>query len=73
MVSEKLRTVREADEIGNRAASQKYDVLESCIREWREKKEMLLKRSGTWRHFHGQKARYTKTEEKLLEYVSEKR
>jgi transposase-like protein len=71
-VSEKLRIVREAEEIGNCAAGQKYDVPESCIRDWREKKEMLLKGSGTQRAFHGQKARYLKTEEKVLQYVSEK-
>jgi hypothetical protein len=34
---------------------------------------MLLKSSGTRRAFRGQKARYPKIEEKLLEYVSEKR
>jgi hypothetical protein len=34
---------------------------------------MLLKSSGTWRDFHGQKARFPKIEEKLLEYMSEKR
>jgi hypothetical protein len=34
---------------------------------------MLLKSSGTRRVFCGQKARYPKIEEKLLEYVSEKR
>jgi hypothetical protein len=33
---------------------------------------MLLKSSGTQRAFHGQKVRYPKIEEKLLEYVSEK-
>jgi hypothetical protein len=68
----KLRIVREAEEIGNRAAGRKYDVPESCIRDWRGKKEMLLKSSGTRRAFRGQKARYSKIEETLLEYVSEK-
>jgi transposase-like protein len=70
--SEKLRIVRGAEEIGNHAAGRKYDVPESCIRDWREKKEMLLKSSGSRRAFRGQKARYPKTEEKLSEYVSEK-
>jgi hypothetical protein len=36
-VSEKLRTVREAEEIGNLAAGRKYDVPESCRRDWRER------------------------------------
>jgi transposase-like protein len=60
MVSGKLRIVREAEEIGNHAAGRKYDVRESCIRDWRQKKEMLLKSSGTLRAFHGQKVRYPK-------------
>jgi hypothetical protein len=34
---------------------------------------MLLKSSGTRRAFRGQKARYPKIVEKLLEYMSEKR
>jgi hypothetical protein len=73
MVSEKLRIVQEeAEEIGNHAAGQKYDIPESCIRYWRKKKEMMLKSSGTQRAFHGQKARYLKIEDKLLEYASEK-
>jgi hypothetical protein len=72
-VSEKLRTIREAEEIGNLAAGRKYDVPERCIRDWRKKKEILLKSIGTRRAFCGQKARYPKTEEELLEYVSEKR
>jgi transposase-like protein len=72
-VSEKLRILQEAEEIGNHAAGRKYDVPKSCIRDWREKKEMLLKGSGTWRAFRGQKVRYPRIEEKLLEYVSQKR
>jgi hypothetical protein len=71
--SEQLRILREAEEIGNRAAGRKYGVPESCIRDWIEKKEMLLKGSGTWRVFCGQKVRYLKIEGKLLEYLSEKR
>jgi hypothetical protein len=43
------------------------------MRDWREKKEMLLKSSRTQRAFRGQKAGYLKIEEKLLKYVSEKR
>jgi hypothetical protein len=35
----------------------------------RKKEEMLLKSSGNWRAFRGQKARYPKLEEKLLEYM----
>jgi hypothetical protein len=57
-VSETLRIVKEAEEIGNRAAGQKYDIPESCIRDWREKKEILLKSSGTQSAFRGQKVKY---------------
>jgi hypothetical protein len=71
-VCEKLRIVREAEEIENRAAGQKYNVPESCTTDRRKKKEMLLKSSGTQMAFRWQKAIYPKTEEKLLEYVSEK-
>ena len=34
---EKLRIIEEAENIGNRAAGRKYDVSESCIRDWRKK------------------------------------
>jgi hypothetical protein len=54
---EKLRIIQEAEKIGNRTAGQTYDIPESCIRDWREKKETLLKSSGTRRDFRGQKVR----------------
>jgi hypothetical protein len=69
----KNRAVREAEEIGNRAAGRKHDFPESYIRDWREKKAVLLKSSGSRTALLVQKARYPKTEEKLLEYLSEKR
>ena len=34
---EKLRIIEEAENIENRAAGRKYDVSESCIRDWRKK------------------------------------
>jgi hypothetical protein len=36
----KLRTVRETEEIGKRAAGRKYDVPESCIRDWWERRKI---------------------------------
>ena len=33
----KLRIIEEAENIGNRAAGRKYDVSESCIRDWHKK------------------------------------
>ena len=34
---EKLRVIEEAENIGNSVAGRKYDVSESCIRDWRKK------------------------------------
>ena len=34
---EKLRITEEAENIGNHAVGRKYDVSESCIRDWRNK------------------------------------
>ena len=36
MAKEKLRIIEEAENIGNRAAGRKYDVSESCIRDWQK-------------------------------------
>ena len=41
---EKLRIIDEAENIENRAAGRKYDVSESCIRDWRKKTERNLQR-----------------------------
>ena len=35
---EKLRIIEKAENIGNRVAGRKYDLSESCIRDWRNKK-----------------------------------
>ena len=35
---ENLRIIDKAENIGNHAAGRKYDVSESCIRDWRKKK-----------------------------------
>ena len=36
-VKEKLRIIEVAENVGNREAGRKYDVSESCIRDWRKK------------------------------------
>lgn len=41
-VREKLEVIREADEIGNHATGCKLDIRESCISDWRKRKEKLL-------------------------------
>ncbi|KAG2466017.1 QRFPR protein, partial [Polypterus senegalus] len=38
---EKLKVILEAEKIGNQAAGRKYGVPESCVRDWRRKKEKL--------------------------------
>ena len=37
---EKLRIIEEAENIGNRAEGRKYDVSESCIRDWCKKQNV---------------------------------
>uniref|UniRef100_A0A8C4TJD8 Uncharacterized protein n=1 Tax=Erpetoichthys calabaricus TaxID=27687 RepID=A0A8C4TJD8_ERPCA len=39
--AEKLKVILEAEKIGNRAAGRNYGVLESCVQDWRWKKEKL--------------------------------
>ena len=41
---EKLRIIEEAENVGNRVAGRKYDVSESCIRDWRKKTKRDLQR-----------------------------
>ena len=47
---EKLRIIEEAESIENYAAGRKYDVSESCIRDWRKKNKARLteKNSNCW-------------------------
>ena len=40
MAKEKLRIIEEAENVGNRAEGRKYDVNESCIRDWRKKQNL---------------------------------
>ena len=40
---EKLRIIEEAENVGNRAAGRKYDVSESCIRDWRKKQNVTYR------------------------------
>ena len=44
MAKEKLRIIEEAENVGNHAAERKYDVRESCIRDWRKKTKRDLQR-----------------------------
>ena len=44
MMKEKLRIIEEAENVGNRVVGRKYDVSESCIRDWRRKTKCDLQR-----------------------------
>ena len=53
---EKLRIIEEAKNVGNRAAGRKYDMSESCIRDWcKKKKRNLERRIVIVRHFAARK------------------
>ena len=54
MAKEKFRIIEEAENIGNHAAGRKYDVSESCIRDWCKKCD-LQKRIVNIRHFVARK------------------
>ena len=71
---EKLRIIEEAENIGNHAAGRKYDVRESCIRDWRKKiKTRLTEKNSNCHAFCGQKARHLELEKGLCDYVDNKR
>ena len=70
---EKLRIIEEAENIGNRAVGRKYDVSESCIRDWRKNKTRLTETNSNRRAFRGQKAKHPELEKRLCDYVDDKR
>ena len=72
-VNEKLKVINEAEIIGNRAAGRKYDIDESCIRDWRKKKDLFLNSSGDRRAFRGQSAQFPEIERILYNYIIERR
>lgn len=70
---EKLKIINEAEVIGNRAAGRIYDVPESCIRDWRKKKEKLTEAPLKKRAFRGKAAKYPQLEVKLTAFIDDKR
>ena len=70
---EKLRIIEDAENIGNRAAGRKYDVSESCIRDWRKNKTRLAETNSNRRAFRGQKAKHPELEKRLCDYMDDKR
>ena len=43
LTKEKRRIIEESENIGNCAAGRKYDVSESCIRDWRKKQNVIYR------------------------------
>ena len=63
-----------AENIENRAAGRKYDVCESCIRDWRKKKNpQVTGKNSNRRAFCGQKARHPKLEKRLCDCMDDRR
>lgn len=69
----KLVVIKHAEENGNRAASRKFDVPETNVRDWRKQKAKLSVTTRDRRSFRGKKAMYPDVETQLVEFVQEKR
>ena len=65
MEKEKFRIIEEAENIGNRALGRKYDVSESCIRDWRKRLTEKNSRPNR-RTFCRKKARLHELEKKTM-------
>ena len=61
----KLRVIARADEIGNRAAAQEFEIDESMIRYWRKKKAVMTKMSKCQRTCRTGKAKFPALERTL--------
>jgi hypothetical protein len=70
---EKLKMIQEAEISGNRAVGRKYNVSESCIRDWRKNKDKLQNCSRNRMAFRGKQAKYPEIEERLRDYIKCKR
>jgi hypothetical protein len=68
MASVKLKIIAEAEQQGNRAAGHKCDVMESCIRNWRKIKSLLLQSSESHWAFHGQQPKFPQIEAELCKW-----
>jgi transposase-like protein len=64
------KTVREAEQIGNCAAARKFDVSESSIKSWRNKKDCFLQNSSHQWAYHGQKAKCPEAKEKFSSHLN---
>uniref|UniRef100_A0A8C4STC8 HTH CENPB-type domain-containing protein n=1 Tax=Erpetoichthys calabaricus TaxID=27687 RepID=A0A8C4STC8_ERPCA len=73
MAGEKLKVILEAEKIGNRAAGRKYGVPESCVRDWRQKKEKLSSCNINRPAFRGKSAKFPQVEVALADYIQDRR
>ena len=70
----KILVSREAMNIGNLAASRKFNVPENNIRRWSQQLDKLKGAHSTRKAFRGPKTgRFTELESKVVQFVQEKR
>ena len=69
----KLRVIARADEIGNRAAAQEFEIDESMIRYWRKKKPVITKMPTRQRTCRTGKAKFLALERTLKDWVISQR
>ena len=73
-VSFKLKVIDSAEKSSNRRASREYGVNEKLVRDWRKKKNELLKMPKTAKSARpGMKPHWPELEEKLHQWVLDKR
>uniref|UniRef100_A0A8C4RRH5 HTH CENPB-type domain-containing protein n=1 Tax=Erpetoichthys calabaricus TaxID=27687 RepID=A0A8C4RRH5_ERPCA len=73
MAGEKLKVILEAEKIENWAAGRKYSVPESCVQDWRQKKEKLSSCNINRRAFRGKHAQFLQVEVALADYIQDRR
>ena len=69
----KFKAIGFAEEHGNRSAARQFNINESMVRKWRQKKDKLRKAKKTKKVFRGSKARWPVLEEKVENWVNEQR
>ena len=70
---EKLAAIAFAEAHGNRAAGREFAVDESCIRHWRKQKSKLEAMPTTKKAARGSSEKFPQVEERILEWVSDRR
>lgn len=67
----KLEVISYAEEKGNRAAGKRFEVDESCIREWRKKKKILEQIPKQKKSLRYRKEKFPEMEKELTECINE--